>query len=139
MRTTEELVGKIIEIEDGVDVTPFIDVANELVTERCIDSNYTEDKLIKIETWLAAHFFACTLNKQTTSEKVGDISENYQSKIDLGLNLTHYGQMAMQIDTAGNLAILNKEITSGRRKVVGVTWLGTSREETVEDYNEFTN
>ena len=129
MRATEELVSQIIEIDADHDIDPFIAVANELITEKCTDSDYSDARLIKIETWLTAHFYACTLNKQMAAVKAGDVSVNYQSSIDLGLNLTHYGQMAMQLDTAGNLASLNKEIINGTRKVATIVWLGTERDE----------
>jgi len=128
MRATEELVGEIIVVGDDADLTPFIEVANELVTEKCTSSGYSAGRLILIETWLAAHFYACTLNKQKSSVNLSDVSVNYQSKIDLGLSLTHYGQMAMQMDTAGNLAALNQAILNGTRKIVGLTWLGTERD-----------
>ena len=129
MRTTDELVGKIIIVGTGDDLTPFIAVANELVTEKCSDAGYTDDRLEKIETWLASHFFACSLNLQPTSEKAGTVGVNYQGRTDLGLNLTHYGQMAMLIDTAGGLASLNQDIINGAMKTVGISWLGTDDDE----------
>jgi hypothetical protein len=127
--TTEELVGEIIVINEGDDISPFIDVAHGLVEDVCLDSDYADTKLIRIETWLAAHFYACSLNLQPASERVGAVGIGYQGRTDLGFNLTHYGQMAMTIDTAGNLAALNQEIVAGKRQIVGITWLGTPLDE----------
>ena len=128
MRTSALLVGGIVKITAGADLTPFMEVANELVTEKCINSSYSDERLIKIETWLAAHFYTCSLKRQYTQANVGGVSVGYQSRIDLGFNLTHYGQMAMQLDTAGNLAALNQAIINGKRQIVGLKWLGTDRE-----------
>ena len=132
MRTSALLVGEIVKVTTGADLTPFMEVANELVTEKCINSSYSDERLIKIETWLAAHFYTCSLKRQYTQANVGGVSVGYQSRIDLGFNLTHYGQMAMQLDTAGNLAALNQAIVDGKRQVLGLTWLGTDREATDE-------
>ena len=128
MRTSAELIGLIVKVTDGADLTPFMEASNELVTEKCTDSDYAEARLIKIETWLAAHFYACSIKRQYTQANVGGASVGYQSRIDLGFNLTHYGQMAMQLDTAGNLAALNQAIINGKRQIVGLKWLGTDRE-----------
>jgi hypothetical protein len=126
-RTTAAEIKLIIDVDDAniPDLTPFITVANELVTELCVDSGYTATRLNLIETWLAAHFYAIR-DPRTTSEKAGSVSANYQSKVDLNLSLTHYGQQAMLLDTDGNLAALNASVVNGGKRTVGVTWLGTA-------------
>ena len=133
MNTSAIEVAKIIDVADGVDLTPFMEASNELVVEKCSDADYTVARLVKIETWLAAHFYACSLNLQPTSERAGSVASNYQGRTDLGFDLTHYGQMAMRLDTAGGLASLNQEILSGKRKVAGITWLGTETEDETDE------
>lgn len=121
MRTTSVLVGGIIEVDASIDLTPFITIANALVTEVCDDSSYTEERLELIERWLAAHFYTIR-DPRPTSEKAGPVSVNYQSAVDLRLATSHYGQTAMMLDTAGGLALLNK---SPAKRAVSVSWLGT--------------
>ena len=130
-RTTAALVGGIIEWDSDstksayIALTPFIAVANELVTECCTSGSHTELRLAQIETWLTAHFYTCR-DMRATMEKAGSVSQNLQSKVDLGFNTSHYGQMAMRLDTEGGLAALNERILRGKRATVNVTWLGTA-------------
>ena len=128
-RTTSTLVGGIIELDVDIDPGPFIDTANELVTEVCVDSGpdpaYSDTRLELIERWLAAHFYAIYV-KQVASESVRGVQEVFQYKVGLNLASTMYGQQAMTIDTAGGLARLSKQIENGtRRRTARVTWEGT--------------
>jgi hypothetical protein len=129
-RTTSALVAGIIEVDEDINLTPFIEAANILVTQCCTDltDDYTTDELEKIETWLAAHFYTVR-DMRAVSEKAGSVSERFQSKVDLGLSTSHYGQMAMTLDYQGGLASLNKEVINGVSKNVGVTYIGTTKEE----------
>lgn len=136
-RTTSTAVGKIIEVDSNTwtDLTPFIDTANELVTEVCagvLDENgepyYTDTRLELIERWLAAHFYAIA-DPRAGQEKAGPVSIEYQYKVDLNLNVTTYGQQAMILDSKGGLARLNQQVADGRlRSGPSVTWLGTEGE-----------
>lgn len=130
IRTTNAQVAAIIELEVTVSTEPFIEVANSLVTELCTDSDYTDEKLELIERWLSAHFYAIREGRATL-EKAGKVSATIQSKVDLGFDVTHYGQMAMRIDTAGNLAKLNEQTKKGGVPVVGMTWVGRTEEEAI--------
>jgi len=125
-RTTDEAIQKIIDVETGDDLTPFKDASYNLVTQCCtgLDTEYAADHLVIIETWLVAHFYA-QYRRMTESEKADVVGRKFESKIDLGLNNTRYGQMAMTLDYQGGLAALNKDIIEGRKKVVSVTWMGT--------------
>lgn len=125
-RTTDILVEGIIEVESAISLTPFIDAANMLVTKFCTNlvSDYTSDELIKIETWLAAHFYTVREGR-AFQEKAGPVSERKQSKVDLGFATSHYGQMAMTLDYYGGLAGLNESIKKGKVNKISVTWLGT--------------
>jgi len=122
VRTTDELVEEIIEVDSTISLTPFIAVANELVTELCTDSDYSSSRLLLIETWLAAHFYAIR-DPRIESEKAGSVSEKRAIKIGLNLQQTTYGQQAMLLDTSGNLAALNKGMDTGKR-TPSVTWAG---------------
>jgi hypothetical protein len=126
-RTDATAVGGIIEVDDSISVTPFIEAANHLVTSCCTDSDtdYTAAQLELIERWLAAHLYAVR-DPRAVSETVGPIGAKYESKVDLGLHLTRYGQQAMLLDTAGGLAALNGRVLAGKAAVTpGVTWAGT--------------
>jgi hypothetical protein len=124
-RTTSDEVSSIIEVDTNISLTPFIEVANELVTECCTGGNHTTLRLTQIEKWLAAHFYTCR-DMRAVLEKAGSVSQTLQSKVDLGFDTSHYGQMAMRLDTEGNLAALNERIKKGKRSTVGITWLGTA-------------
>lgn len=142
-RVTAAQVRKIIQIDtatvnkSAVDLDEFIDTANELVTEKCAPAGYTTSRLASIEKWLAAHFY-CVLSPRTTMEKVGSIRQQFEDKVDLGLDLTRYGQMAMRLDTAGGLALMNNAMKtqkgllpgpSGKTIKPGIRWMGTIPEE----------
>ena len=126
-RVTQDEVAVIIELDLNTtpDITVFIDVANDLVTENCLDSDYSDDKLQKIELWLSAHFYAIKAPRAKT-EAAGSVNEGLQSKVDIGFDVTHYGQMAMRIDSAGNLSAINEDAKKGNKPLTaGVVWAGT--------------
>lgn len=119
-RTTPEQVASIIEVDPSIPVGPFIETASTLVEEVCEPFNYTENRLELIERWLAAHFYAI-MDKQVASERAGSVGQDFQFKVDLGLNQTQYGQQAMILDTKGGLRALNDR---GSVAEVKVHWLG---------------
>jgi len=137
-RTTIELVGAIIEVDEDIVLTPWIELANELVTEVCTDSGYTDSRLEKIETFLAAHLYASTIDPRAVSEGVTGANVSYQSSVSLGFNNTQYGQAAMRADTKGNLAALDKKILKGGG-TGQIVWLGETVCEEQEDYQEGLN
>lgn len=131
-RTDEDLVGGIIEVDPDIDLAPFIETANELVTELCApvtnddgDPFYSDARLELIERWLAAHFY-CMHEPRATYEQAGPVSERVESKVDLGLSMSRYGQQAMILDTYGALRNLNE----GKANLQpGLGWLGTRPED----------
>ncbi len=129
-RTTQVLVQGIIDAQVGFDLTPFIAFANELVTDVCGASGYSDgyigSKMELIERWLAAHFYT-DFDNQLTMAKAGTVTVGYQHKIDYGLKSSVYGQHAMIMDTDGNLAALNNTMQTKRKITVGVQWLGHHR------------
>ncbi len=137
-RTTPVLVGKIVEVDPLItDLTPFIDSANELVTEVCAVAKkedgsdfYTVTRLELIERWLSAHFYKIR-DQMVTSEQAGPVQSAYGMKLGLNLAVTTYGQQAMILDTFGGLAQLNKAAESGRVPVTGF-WMGKLSEDIIE-------
>ena len=129
-RTNDSLVGGIIEVDSTITLTPFITIANLMVTECCTDlpEDYSDAHLIEIETWLAAHSYTVR-DMRAEREKAGSVEEKFQSKVDLGFNTSHYGQMAMRIDFHGGLAALDKQTLNGIVKTVGINYIGTTKTE----------
>lgn len=126
MRVTSEQVQEIVDVDASISLTPFITVANSLVTELCTNSGYADERLALIELWLSAHFYLLR-DQVPSSEKAGSVSVNYQYKIDLLFNQTKHGQTALLLDTAGNLALLQKQAKDGPVPF-GVSWLGMANE-----------
>jgi len=130
-RTTSAAVAGILlsDLNSADVLTPFIEAANDLVTNVCVPLTYTATTLELIERWLAAHFY-CIAKPQLEFEKVSEAVEKPQAKIDLHLNQTRYGQQAMSLDYKGGLANLN----AGMGKVrMGAFWLGTDLSEDDEE------
>lgn len=126
VRTTSVAVAGIIEVQTSpsvIPLDPFIETASSVVDE--VEANDTDtilgsSRLELIERWLSAHFY-CMRDPRTTSEAAGPVSASYQSRVDLGLKTSHYGQMAITLDSTGYLAALS----NGKVIRAGVTWLGT--------------
>lgn len=141
VRTTFALVGKIIEIDpaqvEADFIAAFITPASNLVDRICatvlvVETGlpyYSNATLELIERWLSAHFYAI-LDPRNEREHVSRISVKIESKVDLGLNVTRYGQMAMTLDDKGGLAAINSQLKKGRVTIRGgVKWLGTPAED----------
>jgi len=129
VRTTYAAVAKIISVKDSIttDLEPFIEAANQVVTDNCTyasPNTYTDAKLELIERWLSAHFYAIR-DPRPTEQRAGPVSQMLKSKVDIGLDVTHYGQQAKAFDNLGGLAALDGRLKSGKAKVTpGISWLG---------------
>lgn len=132
-RTTELAVQGIVKTKSSIDLDPFIETANALVTKHCTDSGFTVADLELIERYLAAHFY-CIREPRTTRERANIASRETQSRVDIGFDVTHYGQMAMRLDWSGALAALNQQAKKGAISA-GVTWIGMTPTE-LSDYLE---
>lgn len=122
-RTTDTLVrGVIAALAATVDTEPFIRAANVTLNALlvCMDGANSDELLVEIETWLAAHY-ASLANPETRlqSESTGRASASYSGQTAMGLDATMWGQTAKRLDTTGCLAQLDK--TKHR---VGGAWLG---------------
>lgn len=126
-RTTPTLVAGIVDVQVGFDVSPFIYSANSIVTSVCSNSGYTDgfvnSQMELIERWLSAHFYTI-FDNQLSMAKAGTANVGFQFKVDLGFNCSMYGQQAMRVDTAGNLAAMNNTATIKRVINVSIGWLG---------------
>ncbi len=123
MFTSPDAVGKIIKLSIGDSFDPFIEAAGQLVGDVCLNSGYTDDKLELIERWLSAHFYAI-YKRRRSSEKAGDVAQTFDPfQHGLFFNNTLYGQMAAALDTAGNLAILQRNLEKGGTATV--KWIGS--------------
>jgi len=137
-RTTPDVVIKLLEEYDpAMDMMQCIEAGNSVTTQQCVNSltyTYTDILLELIERYLSAHFYEINIARQKF-RAAGKVQDSMESKVDLHLNLTRYGQMAMVIDGAGNLAAWNnalddvkKPVDAGYRPKVAFTWLGTDDE-----------
>jgi hypothetical protein len=136
-RTTDTEVKALIDVEEGKSLTPFISAASNLVTTCCtgdaVEVEYETLVLTEIETWLAAHMYT-VYDPRAETEKAGKVAAKYQSKVDLGLSTSHYGQMAMMLDTQGGLARYNQAMLTGGARTVGITALGQDVDELDANY-----
>jgi hypothetical protein len=130
-RTTSTDVAGIIEVDPSIvgtslsGLAPFIDIANEMVTERCTQQGqgYDAYRLEMIERWLAAHYYAIR-DPRPQSERVGPVSETFQRILDQGLNGTTYGQTALRLDTKGGLQATENKMKYVRDLPIGIMYLG---------------
>lgn len=120
---TAETVAGYTEVDEDVDLTPFIDTANMLVVEKCVPRGYTDAQLTVIESWLAAHFYRIR-DQAAASESVEGVSESKQYHVGKGLETTMWGTNAMMADFKGGLAELNKQLMNGGKAKVGIFHLG---------------
>ena len=133
-RTTSTLVKGILPEEPEVSLSPFIKAANKLVTRCCSpNTEYSDDDLQEIETWLAAHIYSQP-NPQTVMEQAGSVQETFQNRIDLGLSNSRFGQFVLRLDWYGGLAALDNAVkvavdpVPATKKTVSIGWLGTEKE-----------
>lgn len=109
-RVTEAEVKELIATSETI--TAQINAANVLVTEVLgSESSITTDHLKEIERYVAAHFVACTIERQASEEKIGATMVKYVGFADRDaklLSLTSHGQCAIILDTTGRLAQLGK-------------------------------
>lgn len=108
-RVTDAEVREIMEVDSTLTVlTPFITVANLLVT-KYIYPEGVEDALLKeIERWLSAHFVAVR-DRQPVKQAVSGLSAEFGLVLGKGLSATIYGQQAKMLDPTGKLASIDKE------------------------------
>jgi len=133
IRTTFTEVAKIIEVDATIstDLVPFIEAASHLVTKVCTNTGYDATDLEIIERWLAAHFYAIR-DPRYLVERAGSVLAEYQNRVDLGLDVTTYGQQAMRLAYYGELGRLNDKIKAGKFQTISVAHVGKLRSEDID-------
>lgn len=103
---------EVIEISasSSSDLTPFIRVANSIITAHFADTDLSDELIREIAIYLAAHF-AFLHEGQVKSEKIGASSTTFNLATDLALMSTTFGQQAIFLDSSGVLAQLQRLAT----------------------------
>ena len=126
-RVTTEEVKVLIPVPASVtDLSPFINVASELIDMVIVEEYpdaYSDEYLKELERWLSAHFTAIRYTR-TSTEKISSVSESFQYKLGLNFNCTMYGQTVLSMDTTGAFATLQQQAEDGK-KSAAIGWLGT--------------
>jgi len=127
IRTTSVAVAGIIEVDVAISLDPFIETASALLDRvfATYDTPYPASYEEIIERWLAAHFYAVRDNRKD-SEKADVVSEKNMYEVDLGFNVTIYGQQALALDDQGGLAAIQDGSQNGTLGgKISSCWLGT--------------
>ena len=106
------------EFTTGDNINPFIAVASRLVDWLEVedtDSVLSAAELIDIELYISAHFYA-KANQRFSDKKTEGASATFQGTTAMFLQYTDYGQVALLLDTTGNLAKRQKEAVSGKQE-----------------------
>lgn len=102
-------VADLIEIFDTelteAQLSAFVNSAHYVIQANLLNSGLDNNILTEIHKYLAAHF-AALRDQRLQAERVADVSYTYQGKTGMYLEATHYGQMALTLDTSGTLANL---------------------------------
>ncbi len=123
--TTVEAVQQIIDYDQDFipDINPFMDTAVAL-TDSVIGDALADTLLEQVQKYLTAHLIGVT-DPRLQSAQVKSLMESYQHKLSLGLGVTHFGQVAMMLDTSGKLAAWNQRVVEGKGKVQ-LFWAGSA-------------
>jgi len=80
-RVVDAEVREIIDVDSSItSLTPFITVANLLVTDKLAGTGLSAEMLKEIERWLSAHFVAIR-DPRAKSESIGGISVTYEGRL----------------------------------------------------------
>jgi len=110
-----------------MDITAFVKPAAPFmltaatIRENSLDSltELSDDERFEIERWLSAHFYTCAFTR-LDAEIIDDGEVKARSKTGKNFDLTHYGQMAMMLDTSGTL----KELNDPKAKATAFNYMG---------------
>lgn len=125
-RTTPAAVAQIIETVAGTNFVPFIEVANNVVNNYCVNHGYDGTTLELIERWLAAHFLA-VMKPKAIKEVIGEAEDDYGTKIGEGFRATRWGNQATRIEFLGFLSRADVMMDKGeQRRQIGIVSLGSN-------------
>lgn len=106
-------------IDTTRDTTPFITIADLIITEQLSDKGLSDDRLKTIELYLAAHYTAITEERGALkSIKIGEATDTFDSQAGQGLKLTRYGQQAISFDTSGTLIAMSSRTFPAQFRVI---------------------
>ncbi len=109
----DDEVRQFVDAQDDFDLTPFIELADLIVTEDLANSGLTPARKKQIELLLAAHYAIVVIERGgLKGTKTGDSSDFYNAIKGEGLKSTRYGLQALALDKSGILADL---ATPGKR------------------------
>ena len=116
-RVTADEVKQIMDsctLEDS-DIDAYISTANNVITQIFANDTVTGSIILAdIEKWYTAHLIACSRQRITTRETVGDVTIQYAGTFGAGLTSTPYGQMVQQLDVTGKMSKMGKAAASIR-------------------------
>ena len=105
------------------EVEVYITAAVQIVDAVC--TNNTDEVNKEVQRWLSAHFIQINnQNQSVASEKADVVGRNFQYKVDLFLKQTRYGQMAVTLDTSGDLARYQQQMEEGNIPQASMAWIG---------------
>jgi hypothetical protein len=124
MAITEDDVRRLVAFAaDRIpDVQPFIDDAVLMLTN-VVEDRLDDDTFDLVTRYLAAHLIAVS-DPRVSMEKVKSLQVRYDTKLDKGLGITHFGSTAMLLDSSGRLAAWNNRVITGGG-IKQFFWAGT--------------
>jgi len=109
-RTTAEEVLEIMDTSlSDTQISPYIGLANRMVTSLLGGEGLSDQLLTDIELWLTAHFIAITKSRMGEKEQIGEATIVYIGKFGMGFQSTPYGQMVLSLDSTGKIAATGKK------------------------------
>jgi len=111
--TTVEKVKVIIEttLTDPI-IQGYINGADIFLLSALSANMPATDLFDEIETWFVAHMIASTKERMAAKEEAGGAKIEYVGSTGSGISSTPYGQMALVLDTSGELSLLD----AGKKK-----------------------
>jgi hypothetical protein len=106
---------EVLEIMSGCtltsdQITPYIIASENFINSVfSLDTTVTVTLKTELTKWLTAHMIASIHYRTTTKERIGEAEVSYSDKLGTGFNSTPYGQMLLQLDTTGKLALSGKK------------------------------
>ena len=112
VRTTSAEVLQIMEncTVSTTIIDSFITAASALIDKmfEYDTDNVSSTILEEMERWLTAHMIACSLQRVTSTEKLGQAEVKYAGEYGTNLESTPYGQMVLTFDYTGRMANISK-------------------------------
>ena len=108
--TPQEVKAVIDTVGDSVDVTPYIETADLIITEQLNAAVLSAARLKQIELYLACHFTAMSRERGgLVVDETGEGRAEYSDVYEAGFAMTRFGQAAMQLDTTGVLKTIDED------------------------------